>query len=816
MSTTGALRRRLRSRLLDGMIRQVGAAGSWKVLVVDREALRILAAALGGLNDLVDEGVTIIEMLDMRREPLPRIPAIFFCAPSPESIQHLVAEAPRQYKEFHLFFTHRVPDFQMDELKRGNAAMLRRVKNFKELNVELLATESRVFSLDRPGASIPQLFGGASRDALDEMTVISERLTDACGLVGREIDWAVRADGSSSRARTVASLVKEQLGTIQLQARTDRASREAEGKDPVAEESWAEDEGVKPTKATLLVLDRASDLMSPLMHEFTYQAMAHDLLPLEYTKPGGVFYDLPQDDDPEKVKSLLWDDEATDTTWVGTRHMFVEDAKVDAQERFKTFLQTDAAYKIRGREGADVGINEMSAAVRSLPESQKRADKHSLHIVALNECLKRCTAIHLPQLAIAEQDIAIGRHPDTSRAKPDVVIETLTELVHDVKVPLQHRIRLLMLAIAVAEGTVALGGESSLLALTSSFKLRLGRSSAADVSDLSPVMASAVRGFQTILTKAIEASDAFAVKHGRGPARDAGGEGGNQATQFADNLKAKYAHQRDVKLKEKEIERARRRRAGRAADDELPLDVQRYLPPLTSVALDLVDEKLSEELFPLTGAVSVDSIISNLGAACLGGGNEDPVAKRRPRRTGGKSVLDAVGSSGAKFMRGQAGNNSQDQEEDDRYMVADEEHLFVVFFVGGVTYSEIRSVYDVCKRRNANILIGGSQVLTPAAFLDACAAVSDPIVRMKVMLPPLPIELAQSRAARDRTLKEGAEKKAAAEKKSALAKGPSGGSAAETSPTAVERDGDAADPDGPEVVVVSGYKKKKLFGRRKK
>lgn len=791
MSATGALRQRLRSRLLDNMIRAVGEAGSWKVLVVDREALRILAAALGGLNDLVDEGVTIIEMLDMRREPLPRIPAIFFCAPSAESIQALIAEAPRQYKEFHLFFTHRVPDFQMDELK-GKAGILKRVKTFVELNVELLATESRVFSLDRPGASIPQMFGGTPKDALDEMSVLSERLADACGLVGRELDWTVRADGASSKARTVGSLVKEQLGTIKLEARMARATREAEGKEALPDEKWGEDEGVKPAKATLLVLDRASDLISPLMHEFTYQAMAHDLLPLQYDKPGGVHHDLPQDDDPkEKAKCLLWDDEGTDTTWVATRHMFVEDAKVDAQDRFKTFLETDAAYKIRGKEGVDVNINEMSAAVRSLPASQKRADKHSLHIVALNECLARCTALQLPQLAIAEQDIAIGRHPDTTRVKPDVVIETLTELVHDDRISLQHRIRLLMLAIAVAEGTVALGGESSLLALTSSFKLRLGRSSAADIPDLSPVMASTVKGFQTILTKAIEASTAFAAKHGDGPSRSGQRGRGSQAQQFANDIKSKYDERRDVKMKEKQIERSRRRRAGRAADDELPLDVQRYLPPLTSVALDLVDDKLAEHMFPSIGAVSVDSIISNLGSTSVA--DSSPSKRRRG------------------YSRGNSGPSFQDMEEEEKYMVADEEHLYVIFFVGGVTFSEIRSVYDVCKRRQANILIGGSQVLTPAAFLDACAAVADPIVRMKVMLPPLPIELAQSRAARERTLKEGAEKRAAAEKKFKADKA----AAARPSAAAADSPGeDAADPEGPEVVV--GYKKKKLFGRRKK
>ena len=34
-------------------------------------------------------------------------------------------------------------------------------------------------------------------------------------------------------------------------------------------------------RGTLIVTDRAMDAVAPLLHEFTYQAMANDLLPIE-------------------------------------------------------------------------------------------------------------------------------------------------------------------------------------------------------------------------------------------------------------------------------------------------------------------------------------------------------------------------------------------------------------------------------------------------------------------------------------------------------------------------------------------------------
>ncbi len=39
-----------------------------------------------------------------------------------------------------------------------------------------------------------------------------------------------------------------------------------------------------PNKAVLVIVDRTVDTVAPLLHEFTYQAMANDLLPLSESK----------------------------------------------------------------------------------------------------------------------------------------------------------------------------------------------------------------------------------------------------------------------------------------------------------------------------------------------------------------------------------------------------------------------------------------------------------------------------------------------------------------------------------------------------
>jgi syntaxin-binding protein 1 len=46
--------------------------------------------------------------------------------------------------------------------------------------------------------------------------------------------------------------------------------------------------------ATLVITDRSMDMVAPFVHEFTYQAMANDLLPIEdgtkYTSVAFLFF----------------------------------------------------------------------------------------------------------------------------------------------------------------------------------------------------------------------------------------------------------------------------------------------------------------------------------------------------------------------------------------------------------------------------------------------------------------------------------------------------------------------------------------------
>ena len=203
-------------------------------------------------------------------------------------------------------------------------------------------------------------------------------------------------------------------------------------------------------RGVLLIADRSLDLFSPLVHEFTYQALALDVLPIADGEKLIYKYISNQGQPNQEQKDV--DIGEKDKIWVANRHMHMKDLLEKLVADFNKF-RADNPHFADETEGSTTSVNAIKDMLVGLSGFQEGKEGFALHLEMAEKCVKIFQERKLMDVGAAEQSLSTGL--DEDYRKPKNMADQVVRLLDDESVIDDDRVRLIILYAMYRNGLLA-------------------------------------------------------------------------------------------------------------------------------------------------------------------------------------------------------------------------------------------------------------------------------------------------------------------------------------------------------------------------
>lgn len=153
-------------------------------------------------------------------------------------------------------------------------------------------------------------------------------------------------------------------------------------------------------RGALYITDRSMDLFAPFLHEFTYQAMAHDLLPIKDSGDKVIYKVIVNEGRPDQEEKEM-DISEKDKIWVENRHRHMVDTIQKLMGDFQRFLDENPHFN--NSDGNASSINAIKDMIAGLPQFQEMKEAYTLNLSMAQDCMNIFEHHKLPDVASLEQ-----------------------------------------------------------------------------------------------------------------------------------------------------------------------------------------------------------------------------------------------------------------------------------------------------------------------------------------------------------------------------------------------------------------------------
>ncbi|CAH0560503.1 unnamed protein product [Brassicogethes aeneus] len=364
----------------------------WKVLVYDSVGQDIISPLIS-IKELREQGVTLFVQLHSDRDPIPEVPAIYFCAPSDENLGRINQDFQKGvYDVYHLNFISPISRSKLEDLASAaiQSNCVANIHKVFDQYVNFISLEDDMFILKHQRSDDLSYYAINKGDIKDtEMNSIINTIVDSLFSVFVTMGTVpIIRSPKGNAAEMVARGLDKKLRENLFDARNNLFQTDAQNRN------------FNFQRPLLIILDRNIDMATPLHHTWTYQALAHDLLNLTLNR---VVIEETESSGGVRSKNKSCELDSKDTFWMTHKGSPFPTVAESIQEELEQYRSSEEEVKklksSMGIDGeSDIAMSMVSDntakitnAVNSLPqllEKKRLIDMHTSVATAILNYIK--------------------------------------------------------------------------------------------------------------------------------------------------------------------------------------------------------------------------------------------------------------------------------------------------------------------------------------------------------------------------------------------------------------------------------------------